>query len=127
MEEIVIKSSDNLETKITKQSRLYFIQQAGNRIMLYHPDVLELADAIYKLRSDNVIVVPDNYSVHELAADVANMLKDGYGEHNYRTFVDTLTALLGIDLERKAFEAGSTVVHDGYVYDDFDDYKNSKG
>lgn len=40
--------------------------------------------------------IPENYSYKNLAEDIAYVLNDGFGSHNFGPFVDALQAELGI-------------------------------
>jgi hypothetical protein len=51
---------------------------------LYQDAELELKEAVY---DDMLKAVPDNYSYKNLAADVANIIKNEYGSHNIKPFM----------------------------------------
>lgn len=43
--------------------------------------------------------VPEDTDVVDFAKAVADLLKDGYGEHNFKSFLDTLNAELKNPIE----------------------------
>ena len=58
---------------------------------LYQDAELELKEAVY---DDMLKAVPDNYSYKNLAADVANIIKNEYGSHNIKPFIQELSKML---------------------------------
>ena len=38
--------------------------------------------------------IPENYNVKNLAKDIAKILNDDYGSHNYNTFINELKSQL---------------------------------
>jgi len=58
---------------------------------LYQDAELELKEAVY---DDMLKAVPDNYSYKNLAADVANIIKNEYGSHNIKPFIQVLSKML---------------------------------
>ena len=58
---------------------------------IINPAELELKEAVY---DDMLKAVPDNYSYKNLAADVANIIKNEYGSHNIKPFIQELSKML---------------------------------
>lgn len=48
------------------------------------------------LTSNILQAIPENTGVQELATAIGNILKDQYGQHNYKLFMETLHNYLGI-------------------------------
>jgi len=73
-----------------KASQAYKAYQ--DKITGLHSDAeLELKEAVY---DDMLKAVPDNYSYKNLAADVANIIKNEYGSHNIKPFIQELSKML---------------------------------
>jgi len=73
-----------------KASKAYKAYQ--DKITGLHSDAeLELKEAVY---DDMLKAVPDNYSYKNLAADVANIIKNEYGSHNIKPFIQELSKML---------------------------------
>jgi hypothetical protein len=75
-------------TKKKKQLELDLDKALGG---LYQDAELELKEAVY---DDMLKAVPDNYSYKNLAADVANIIKNEYGSHNIKPFIQELSKML---------------------------------
>tara|TARA_R110000851_G_scaffold94758_14_gene205813 strand:+ start:1023 stop:3263 length:2241 start_codon:yes stop_codon:yes gene_type:complete len=45
-------------------------------------------------KEDLLKAIPDNYNITKLAGDIADIIKDAYGSHNYKAFLDRLKRLL---------------------------------
>ena len=80
-------------TKKKKQLELALDQALGG---LYQDAELELKEAVY---DDMLKAVPDNYSYKNLASDVANIIKNEYGSHNIKPFIQELSKMLKEETE----------------------------
>lgn len=45
------------------------------------------------------IIIPEETSVKDVAYAIAEILKEDYGKHNYKPFIETLATHLGIDIK----------------------------
>lgn len=94
MEEIVIEVALDDNIVIEKGEGWIELQHSIHSVVMYETEARQLADGIYRMLGDKAIVIPDNYGYDDFANDVANTLKDGYGEHLYNDFMNSLTAKL---------------------------------
>ena len=58
------------------------------------PGTTGMEDAGGKVRDNILTAIPDNYSIKDLAQDIAYIIQNEYGSHNIKPFIQTLTQKL---------------------------------